>query len=986
MFKKFAVSIYCITLLAFSSNCQDIGLYHIEEFDLAHKSGVPGVYSMFQDTLGVIWLGSTNGIYRYDGSRIYEFNEAEKKVLGKTNFAFLQAKNGDVIIGSDYGICRYHIRTNKVELLIHLNRVFNDRSRYYPICFDPDDNLWFAASGRGLGRFKKAINWIENPPGIEPEMIAKLADAYYDSRTHTIYLSNLSGNLAATFNIDKERYTLDSYSPISSFSYQNGELYSITASKIQVENPQTGQRREYLFPSKKPVAINFLYSNALCIDQEWMWISLRDGILPFNYRKGVFGDAIGYEGDSKCPLLMHISFLFKDKQGTIWICTETNGIKRFNLPHNKRFQFLTDGNKPNNIIMQIEPVNDSLVLVFPLVDAPRLVNIYTNRHIQLFPKSAQKTTYKATTLGKTAIAIFNEAGTEYIYDKKNLILSAYSFPVKNIINIMPVKDADKVIILAPDMLLLCKYDGNRFQLLKKLQLPFSSESAFYNPFTNQVLYSNQVKCLIIDASSLSITGQQNAFFGSYLATMWDKNKTLWLATRSGLLHFDTSYKVIKTYNTANGLGNDVVYTIQPDNDTSILYLSTNMGISSIDINSKKIVNYTINNGLIESEHNGGANARDKNGNYYFGNIRGVTVFNDSFTSNNSYLPRILFHEISIDNVPYQDAANPNYISTIKMLPENHVLNISFGLLHTSEPGNLVYSYKIEGIDRVFQKSVTAPLIRVVDPAPGKYTIRIRGNVQGEKVVEKQIQLIVLSPFYLKWWFIVLVVLLLAFSVVFFTRRLINNRLKKKQAEIEKERSIYEQKSQIARELHDNVGARLSMMLNTVDWIEKKPQILHNDLLEIKENTRAVIQGLRDAIWVMDKMQITGEELFDKIKYYANQTAKYHQIQLIFSGSFHKPVTLNTTQALNFFRIVQESLNNALKYANASQFEISMNFTEKSEFRLLVADNGCGFEKQKAVGGHGLTNMQSRADEINAKLDISSSPDKGTAISVVLYIV
>ncbi len=986
MCKRIFISLYFISLLVFSSIGQGIGRYHIEEFDLAHKSGVPGVYSMFQDTLGVLWFGSTNGIYRYDGNRIYEFNEAEKKVLGKTNFKFLQATNGDVIIGSDYGICRYHIRTNKVELLVHLNRVFNERSRYYPICFDTADNLWFAVSGRGLGRFKKAINWIENPPGIEPEMIAKLADAYYNSRTHTIYLSDLSGSLSATFNIDKERYTLDSHLPICSFTYLNGELYSILSSKIQVENLVTGLRREYLFPTKKPVAINFLYSKALCINEEWMWISLHEGILPFNIRNNTFGEAFGYEGDTKCPLLMHISALFKDKQGTIWICTETNGIKRLNLPHRERFQFLSDVKEPDNIIMQIEPVNDSLVLVFPLSDVPRLVNIYTNTYTQLFPRTAKKSTYKATTVRNSAILIYNDGGSAYRFDKQNLELSAYSFPVNTIIRIIPDKDVAKAIVLVPNMMLLCEYDKSRFRILKKLILPFGSENAVYNPFTYQVLYSNQDQCLIIDVAAFSVAGKQKPFFGSFHAMMWDKNKTLWLATRSGLLHFDTNYQVTKTYNTANGLGNDVVYTIQPNTDSSVFYMSTNLGISSIDFTTKKIVNYTINDGLIESEHNGGANARDKNGNYYFGNIRGVTIFNDSFTSHESYLPRILFHEISIDNVLYQDAANPNYISTIEMRPENHVLNISFGLLHTSEPGNLVYSYKIEGIDRVFQKSATTPLIRVFEPAPGKYTIIIRGNVLGQPVVEKRIQLIVLSPFYLKWWFILLVILSAAFSIVIFTRLLINNRLRKKHSEIESERRIYEQKSRIARELHDNVGARLSMMLNTVDWIEKKPQILHNDLVEIKENTRAVIQGLRDAIWVMDKMQITGEELYDKIKYYANQTTKYHHIQLVFSGSFHKPVTLNTTQALNLFRIVQESLNNTLKYADATQFEISMNFTEKNEFILLITDNGCGFEKLKAIGGHGLANMQSRADEINAKLDIKSTPDKGTVISVVLYIV
>jgi len=257
---------------------------------------------------------------------------------------------------------------------------------------------------------------------------------------------------------------------------------------------------------------------------------------------------------------------------------------------------------------------------------------------------------------------------------------------------------------------------------------------------------------------------------------------------------------------------------------------------------------------------------------------------------------------------------------------------------------------------------------------------------GGKLIEKRIQLVVHAPFYLKWWFLLPAILLFHFGVFLVVRQIIRNRLRKKQQEIDSQRLLYEQKSQIARELHDNVGARLSMMLNTVDWIGKKSQIEASDLSEIKENTKAVIQGLRDAIWVMDKTQITVEELFDKIKYYSHQICRNHPATILFNEVTHQPVILNTTQALNLFRIFQETINNALKYSEATQIEISLNYKGENGIVLSISDNGKGFDPGSVVSGHGLKNMQIRAQEINAGFVLQSAKNEGTVISITLYIV
>jgi len=975
-------------LLMLTAQGQDIGRYHFEEFDLAHEAGVPGVYCMFQDITGVIWFGSTNGIYRYDGSRIFEFNAEQRKILGKTNYSFLQDKNGDVIIGSDYGICRYSLKYNTVKLLVHLNRVFNDRCRYYPVCFGDNGSLWFVASGKGIGQYAGGkITWMQNPLGVPAESVSKINDAFFNSKTGDVFLSNYINTQTVIFNIRTRSFKMDSLHKSVTFTFLAPVLFRVHSNSILSVNLVSGETCTYIPQKDLTLSENILYSKSVILDKEWLWVSLRDGILPFNYQKGVFGKPFGYDGDTKCGVLRHISEVFKDMDGNIWICTETNGIKLLNQHHQDKFQHLSDFNSSNNIVMDIEPVNDSLLLVCPLVETPRLVNIFTNSHREILSKSSiGNSSYNATRINNTTILLINQTGQIYSFNTGSLKIKEIRIPVSPVLKIISTPQSDKIIFYNGKELSQCKYLNGQIQVEKSIPLAFPAESIIYNPGSNLIYCSTQERCIRIDLNTLAVDESQKPFSGSFMDYFCGKDKSIWLATRSGLHHYDSRNQLIATVNTSNGLNNDVVYAIRPNHDSTLLYLSTNLGISCYDITSNKIQNFTIADGLFESEHNGAASAADVKGNYYFGNIKGISVFNESFNHKAIVKPFLIVQGIYVDDTSYFSSINPNFISSIDLYPHNDAFGINFSLLSTSEPGKLVYSYKIEGIDNNFHTSKTAIAVRISKPHPGTYTIILKGEVEGGSIVEKRITLIVHAPFYLKWWFLIPAILLFHTFIFILIRRIIKNRVKKKQQEIENERLLYEQKSQIARELHDNVGARLSMMLNTVDWIGKKPQLEINDLNEIKENTKAVIQGLRDAIWVMDKTEITAEELFDKIKYYANQTIRSYPVQLTFNEVVHKPVILSTTQALNLFRIIQETINNSLKYSAATHIGIELSYEGVNRIILKISDNGCGFDPEYVIRGHGLKNMHVRADEINAKLDLQSIINEGTTVTITLYIV
>jgi signal transduction histidine kinase len=108
------------------------------------------------------------------------------------------------------------------------------------------------------------------------------------------------------------------------------------------------------------------------------------------------------------------------------------------------------------------------------------------------------------------------------------------------------------------------------------------------------------------------------------------------------------------------------------------------------------------------------------------------------------------------------------------------------------------------------------------------------------------------------------------------------------------------------------------------------------------------------------------------------------LQLVFSENIVHNHILNPNQALNLYRICQEALTNALKYANAQTFEIFIRANDNPYFQFYLKDDGIGFHfTENTEGGHGLKNMKARAQEIGAAFNVHSEKGKGTTVEIII---
>lgn len=204
--------------------------------------------------------------------------------------------------------------------------------------------------------------------------------------------------------------------------------------------------------------------------------------------------------------------------------------------------------------------------------------------------------------------------------------------------------------------------------------------------------------------------------------------------------------------------------------------------------------------------------------------------------------------------------------------------------------------------------------------------------------------------------------------------------------VENQKKLQEQRLSIARDLHDNIGSQLTLIISSADNLKHTFEI-ENPHLDQKINVltsyvQEAIYELRDTVWAMNHSEILFEDLVFRIKNYFEKVQVTKE-QIGFSFQIHPQILdkkLPTFDAMNVFRIIQEALNNTLKHAQASMVVLSIEAFE-DRTKIIITDNGMGFDNDQIESGNGLLNIQKRVQEIEGIFNLKSSK-RGTSIEII----
>lgn len=214
------------------------------------------------------------------------------------------------------------------------------------------------------------------------------------------------------------------------------------------------------------------------------------------------------------------------------------------------------------------------------------------------------------------------------------------------------------------------------------------------------------------------------------------------------------------------------------------------------------------------------------------------------------------------------------------------------------------------------------------------------------------------------------------------------KLKSALAQIDTQNQLQEQRMLISRDLHDNIGAQLTFIISAIENLKLFDPIketLSHRYDSIANFTKQTITELRDTIWAMNSGQISWEQLNQRISDYIQQ-AGISTMGIHFNFEVEKNTESNqkltSSEGIQIYRIIQEAIQNALKYAYPSEINVSVNKIE-NQVQVSVRDNGSGFDEATIKHGNGLYNMRKRAEELKGELDIKSSAGRGTTVTLKL---
>ena len=206
------------------------------------------------------------------------------------------------------------------------------------------------------------------------------------------------------------------------------------------------------------------------------------------------------------------------------------------------------------------------------------------------------------------------------------------------------------------------------------------------------------------------------------------------------------------------------------------------------------------------------------------------------------------------------------------------------------------------------------------------------------------------------------------------------------SKIETQNKLQQQRLDISRDLHDNIGAQLTFIISSVDNIKYGFNVdnpnLTGRLDRISNFTKSTIVELRDTIWAMNSESITFKDLELRIMNFIEKAKKAKEdIHFRFKISDDLNQTqLSSVVGMNVYRTIQEAVNNAIKYAESAEISIEIS-SENNQINIAIRDNGKGFDTANADSGNGLQNMKKRVKEIGGTFDIDSKIGNGTTVNI-----
>jgi len=986
-----------IGLIVFSAeaaNCQIIGAEKMfgryQQFVWQDQHGLPqnGISKIVQTPDGYLWLAIAEGVARFDGVRFTAFDTGNTPEIKSNNVqTLLVDSKGMLWIGTHGGgLTSYqdgffrHYSADQGLSAPHVRSLFEDRT----------GNLWVGTDGGGLnilrgGKFTAYTT--EN--GLPDNRIGAIAE----DTEGNLWIGTSKGLVRMkdekiTVFTSKDGLAGDNFRAI--FLDRDGVLWFGGEGGLSLYK----DREFSTFGEKDGVRADNIWSIAQDRDGTIWFGAMGNGV--YRYKDGIF------QSQNKQNGLINndIQAVFLDPSGNVWLGTNGSGL--IQLKTGRFSVFTTTEGLPDNIVSAI------------FEDSAGGVWVGTEEGLSRF-KDGKFTEIK-TTDGQSIKGV---GGIDQDRDGNLMFLSSSrqtgnivakfkeesgvveSVGGKEFINrastTLQDKSGNMWFGTNYEGLHLVKTDGNETIFRKSNGLADDYISVLFEDRAGNIWVGTRGGLSRFKDGNLTTFKKSEGFTENLVLSMHEDGRgNLWIGTDGdGLFRFrDGKFDV---FTSKNGLYDNLAFAILEDGKGN-LWMSGNKGIYRANIieleefaegrrASVNSFSYGSADGMLSRECNGAnpAGAVTRDGQLWFPTVKGVVVVNPNNLDTNP--PIVSIEQVLIDR-QILPVGQP-----LEMSPGQENLEIQFSALSWNRPAQIRFKYQLVGLDADWVEAGTRRTAYYPHITPGEYTFRVIAD-NGEGIwndVGKTLRVVVLPPFYKTWWFLILCGLFVALII----RLMYGYRLAQLQ-KINEARAAFTQKlieyqeserQRIAVELHDSIGQSLIVIRNralmSLNAPEKHDRILAQ-MEEISDSAADSIKEVRQIAHNLHPYQLEHLGLKTALETMIGHASASSDIE--FSTEIEDvDETLSKEAEINFYRIVQESVNNILKHSEATEADIKI-LRNNGNLNLTIRDNGKGFaleQTAKNKRGLGLSGIGERAKILGARYEIQSAEGKGTTVSLTL---
>lgn len=943
-----------------------------------------GIISVIKnDEIGYTWIGTTSGLYRYDGKSVLPASDLFNN-QNLTNYV------------NDILITKNTIWLSTHEGLFVINTETKNSTKVYPDIYT-EEKYFQKPYTTKLAEYNDQI-WVGTHFGfecIDPKKRTVSSYPFFDKHEfaeNRRHISNIiSGNNRLYFGTTSGLYTLNiKEKKYNQLDIHNPEIdlrksiincmYSLSDSIVLLGSWGNGL---LLYNNITHSAISYLYENHHALggtdnivlsiekkDSENFYIgTATKSVIEFNVKNKTFNNKSEntYHHEPVYAICAKNQLLYGDNVGLKSQIMADENVQHYEIKNIK-------GDK--SIISSAEDSVRETVYLGTYEDGIWIYN-YKKNTIEKFNHSKLKSGIINNLTYKNGLLYINTSYKNYLFDPvKNEITGNKYLPPVNYY--LTESISDSTLIFTPFFSYSYQYNINT----KKYRIITCDDTAFiknissvhidqnnhiwfgtfrngigmFNPFTHKIVQkiSHLEKIPIHDIYTISSDKKNNIWFGTH---------------RQGLFKYTPSEQKIENIREFSGIQINSVYNIKRDKFYNF-WICTNKGLVFLNPETKtsKITNTA--DGLYDNLLDNGCLFIKNKSQLLLHHYNGYSIINTNTVKNNNSHSHFILNSFSINN----REINIKGDTSIQLKYYENELKFEPILLNTQKPKYVQYYYKLEGYHNEWINNNSNNGIIISKLPDGNYTLHLKAiDHDGNEFLYPFLITIKISPPFWQttWFYLMIIITCLIVLYLFYQYR------------IRQIKNIFRVRNKIANDLHDEVGSSLSSIKMYSSFLQTDiddKKLIDEIYKKIEITSQDSIESIADIVWSINPKNDKLENIWYKMKAFSDNLAISNEIKMNYSIDIDMTGNLPMEIRKNIYLIYKEAINNSVKYSKTKTIDVL--FIKKGHYyELVIQDYGIGFDTGQMTNSNGLDSMQDRAKQMNAQINILSDA-AGTKIRLM----